>query len=115
MTLFANSSYCLAPVLRFEAANLRETLPGRSISEFTRIGEFTRKKETIVADIAQYFVKDYEQKEFKELADAPVTAIEGLSEGDAEKLQQAFNVKTVRDLAENKFVRVAQAVVSLSR
>ena len=48
------------------------------------------------------------------MADAPVTAIEGLSEGDAEKLQQAFNVETVRDLAENKFVRVAQAVVSLS-
>jgi hypothetical protein len=63
----------------------------------------------IMVDIAQYFVKDYEQKEFKELADAPVTAIEGLSEGDAEKLQQAFNFKTVRDLAENKFVRVAQA------
>ncbi len=49
------------------------------------------------------------------MADAPVTAIEGLSEGDAEKLQQAFNIKTVRDLAESKFVRVAQAVgVSLA-
>lgn len=68
-----------------------------------------------MADIAQYFVKDYEQKEFKELADAPVIAIEGLSDADAEKLQQAFNIKTVRDLADNKFVRVAQAVVALSR
>jgi hypothetical protein len=67
-----------------------------------------------VADIAQFFDKDYEQKEFKELAEAPVDAIQGLSEGDAEKLQQAFNVKTVRDLAENKFVRIAQAMVTLS-
>ncbi len=48
------------------------------------------------------------------MADAPATAIEGLSEDDAEKLQQAFNIKTVRDLAENKFVRVARAVVSLA-
>ena len=67
-----------------------------------------------MADIAQFFDKDYEQKEFKELAEAPVDAIQGLSEGDAEKLQEAFNVKTVRGLAENKFVRIAQAVVPLS-
>ncbi len=67
-----------------------------------------------MADIAQFFDKDYEQKEFKELAEAPVDAIQGLSEGDAEKLQEAFNVKSVRDLAENKFVRIAQAVVALA-
>jgi len=40
-----------------------------------------------VADIAQFFDKDYEQKEFNELAEAPVDAIQGLSEGHAEKLQ----------------------------
>ena len=40
-----------------------------------------------MADIAQFFDKDYEQKEFNELAEAPVDAIQGLSEGDAEKLQ----------------------------
>ncbi len=57
-----------------------------------------------MADITQYF-KDYEQKEFKELADAPFTATEGLSEGDAEKLQQASNIKTVRNLAENKLIQ----------
>ena len=67
-----------------------------------------------MADVSQFFDKDYEQKEFNDLADAPVEAIQGLSEGDAEKLKEAFNVKTVRDLAENKFVRVAQAVVALS-
>ena len=67
-----------------------------------------------MADVSQFFDKDYEQKEFSELADAPVEAIQGLSEGDAEKLKEAFNVKTVRDLAENKFVRIAQAVVALS-
>ena len=67
-----------------------------------------------MADVSQFFDKDYEQKEFNELADAPVEAIQGLSEGDAEKLKEAFNVKTVRDLDENKLVRIAQAVVALS-
>jgi hypothetical protein len=74
----------------------------------------TTKGEMSMADISQFVDKAYEQKEFNELADVPVDALQGLSEGDAEKLQQAFNVKTVRDLAENKFVRVAQAIVALS-
>ena len=72
------------------------------------------KGELSMADISQFVDKDYEQEEFSELAEAPVDAIQGVSKGDAEKLQQAFNVKTVRDLAENKFVRIAQAIVTLS-
>jgi hypothetical protein len=72
------------------------------------------KGEISMADISQFVDKDYEQQEFNELAEAPVDAIQGVSKGDAEKLQQAFNVKTVRDLAENKFVRIAQAIVTLS-
>ena len=67
-----------------------------------------------MADISQFVDKAYEEKEFNELAEAPVDAIQGVSEGDAEKLQQAFNIKTVRDLAENNFVRIAQAIVTLS-
>jgi len=31
-----------------------------------------------MADVTQFFDKAYEQKEFNELADAPVDAIEGL-------------------------------------
>jgi hypothetical protein len=68
-----------------------------------------------MADISQFLNKGYEQKEFGELAEAPVAAILGLSENDAEALKQAFGIDTVRELAENKFVRIAQAVVALSR
>ena len=67
-----------------------------------------------MADVSQFFDKDYEQMEFNELADAPVDAIQGLSQGDAEALDEALNIKTIRDLAEHKFVRIAQAVVALS-
>src|SRR4051794_16046312 len=77
----------------------------------TRRATFTEQEEESMADISPFFDKDYEQKEFKELVDAPVDAIQGVSKNDAEALKQAFNIKTVGDLAENKFVRIAQAVV----
>ncbi len=67
-----------------------------------------------MADITKFFDKDYEQKDFSELADAPVEAIAGLSQADAAALTQALKIKTIRDLAENKYVRIAQAVAALS-
>jgi hypothetical protein len=58
--------------------------------------------------------KAYEKKTFKELVDCPVSALQGVSEGDAEKLKAAFNVKTIKDLATLKYVRWAQAIVTLA-
>jgi hypothetical protein len=68
-----------------------------------------------MADIGKHVVKKYEQMDFDELADAPVDALEGLSEGDAEALQKAFNIKTIRQLAESKFVLRAQAITALAQ
>ncbi len=67
-----------------------------------------------MADVSQFFDKDYEQGEFNELADAPVEAIQGLSQSDAQALKQVLGIDTVRELAEHRFVRIAQAVVALS-
>jgi hypothetical protein len=47
------------------------------------------------------------------LADAPVAAL-GLSSSAATALEQALEVRTVRDLADNKYVRRAQAIVKLA-
>jgi hypothetical protein len=58
--------------------------------------------------------KAYEGKSLQELAAAPVAALAGVSEADAEALQKAFGVKTIRDLAELKFVRWAQGIVALA-
>lgn len=58
--------------------------------------------------------KSYEGKSFKELADAPVGALQGVSEGDANLLKEAFNVKTIKDLAELKYVKWAQAIATLA-
>lgn len=68
-----------------------------------------------MADISKFLDKQYEQQEFSALADAPVDAIAGVSASDAAALKTAFGIKTVRDLAENKHVLVAQAIVALAK
>ncbi|MDR0503786.1 MAG: hypothetical protein LBH16_10760 [Treponema sp.] len=65
-------------------------------------------------EINKILDKAYEKKSFKEVADAPVSALQGVSEGDAVKLKEAFNVKTVKDLANLKYVRWAQAITTLA-
>jgi hypothetical protein len=58
--------------------------------------------------------KAYQDKSFDEIADAPVDALRGISKKDAELLEQAFNVKTVRDLANLKYPKWASAIITLS-
>ncbi|GAA2487444.1 hypothetical protein GCM10010435_57680 [Winogradskya consettensis] len=60
-------------------------------------------------------VKAYESTPLAELVNAPVTALAGVSDADGEALQKAFNIKTVGDLAGNKYIKAAQAIAELSR
>lgn len=68
-----------------------------------------------MADMGRHLDRAYEAKEFNELADAPVDALEGLSSADAAALKQAFNISTIRQLAESKFVLRAQAICNLAQ
>ncbi len=68
-----------------------------------------------MADIAKFLDKAYEQKEFAELVNAPVDALAGISEADAKALAAALGIKTVGDLATNKYVLWAQAITALSK
>jgi hypothetical protein len=54
--------------------------------------------------------KKYEKMTLKQIAAAPVDAIQGISEKDAIALKEAFKVKTVADLAKLKYVKWAQAI-----
>jgi hypothetical protein len=65
-------------------------------------------------DINNVLDKAYEKKTLKELVDSPVSALQGVSEEDGKKLKEAFNVKTIKDLAKLKYVRWAQAIVTLA-
>jgi hypothetical protein len=58
--------------------------------------------------------KAYESKSLDEILDAPVAALAGVSDGDAEHLAAAFGIKTVRDLGSNKYFAAAHALVAVS-
>jgi len=64
--------------------------------------------------IAKFYDKAYENKGIEELCKAPVSAISGISESDTVVLKTAFRIKTVEDLATNKYVKLAQGIDSLS-
>jgi hypothetical protein len=65
-------------------------------------------------NIDKALIKSHEKMKLSELVNAPVSALQGVSEGDAELLAKAFNVKTIKDLANLKYVRWAQAIVTLA-
>ncbi|MEN3310222.1 MAG: hypothetical protein V7603_6424 [Micromonosporaceae bacterium] len=68
----------------------------------------------VSADLARLLDKAYEDKTLAELVDAPVSALAGVSEGDAKLLAEAFNIKTIGDLGLNKYFRAATALVDLA-
>jgi len=56
----------------------------------------------------------YENASLEEILAAPVSALAGVTEADAEHLKAAFGIKTVRDLGSNKYFAVAGVLVALS-
>ena len=65
----------------------------------------------VSVDLAKALDKAYEDKSLKEILDASPAALAGVT--DAEHLAAAFNIKTVRQLGENKYFAVAAALVAL--
>jgi hypothetical protein len=68
---------------------------------------------SVSVELAKSLDKAYEDKSLKEILDASPAALAGVSDGDAELLQKAFNIKTVRQLGENKYFAVAAALAAL--
>jgi hypothetical protein len=57
---------------------------------------------------------DYANKCFRDICNAPLAAMKGLSKKDAEALHKAFGITTIGDLAELKFVKWASAIKILA-
>lgn len=69
----------------------------------------------VSADLSKYLDKSYESKSLDEVLAAPVSALAGVTDDDAEHLRAAFNIKTVADLGKNKYFAAAQAMLSLTK
>ncbi|WP_018254542.1 hypothetical protein [Salinispora mooreana] len=67
----------------------------------------------VTADLGKLVDKAYQDKTLTEIVDAPVSALSGVSDGDAKLLKEAFNITTVGDLGRNPYFRTANALVAL--
>lgn len=56
--------------------------------------------------------KAFRDKSAAEILDAPPSALKGVSETDALRLEEAFGIRSVRDLAESRFFHQALAVLA---
>jgi nucleotidyltransferase/DNA polymerase involved in DNA repair len=67
-----------------------------------------------VTDPKDYLDRRYENAQIAELPDAPIDALRGLGKAGSDTLRKAIGVKTIRDLADNRFVLAAQEIVRLA-
>jgi len=68
----------------------------------------------ISVNLDKILMKEYESKSPDELVKAPVTALAGVSDSDAQHLKDAFNIKTIGDLGKNKYFRAATLISQLA-
>jgi hypothetical protein len=69
----------------------------------------------VSVDLTKSLDKAYEDKALKDILDASPAALAGVTDKDAKLLEEAFGVKTVRQLGENKFFAVAAALVAVEK
>lgn len=70
---------------------------------------------TVSADLSKYLDAAYENSTVQEILAAPVSALTGVTEEDADALRKAFRIRTVGDLGKNRYFLVAQAMVQLTK
>ncbi|MEU4216905.1 hypothetical protein [Actinoplanes sp. NPDC026623] len=58
---------------------------------------------------------EFRSSQLLDLVDAPVSALSGISEEEAEGLRLAFGIETIGDLADNAFVRAAVAIREMAK
>jgi hypothetical protein len=69
----------------------------------------------VSVDLTKSLDKSYEGKSLKEILDASPAALAGVTDNDAKLLEEAFGIKTVRQLGENKFFAVAAALAAVEK
>lgn len=69
----------------------------------------------VSVDLTKSLDKAYEGKSLKEILDASPAALAGVTDNDAKLLEEAFGIKTVRQLGENKFFAIAAALAAVDK
>jgi hypothetical protein len=78
------------------------------LAKFERIDAFNPSLQAILDET-------WATKRLRSIVKAPPYVFAGLSEKDAQTLAEAMNVRTVEDLATNRFVMTAQVIAHLAK
>jgi hypothetical protein len=65
-------------------------------------------------DLTKFLDKAHEQKALSDVLRLPTSALQGVSEKDAEALKAAFGIRTIEDMGRSKHFRIAQALVQMA-
>ncbi len=65
-------------------------------------------------DLTKFLDKAHEQRSLREVLQLPVSALQGVTEKDAEALRSAFGIRTVEDMGRSKHFRIAQSLVQMA-
>jgi hypothetical protein len=68
----------------------------------------------VTANLDKILDKAFEDSTLAEIVNAPVSALAGVSDADAEHLAAAFSIKTIGDLGTNKYFKAAAAMAALA-
>lgn len=106
----------ISGVSESDAEDLKKALGIETVEDLTtnRYVKFAQGINIFAACSGMILDREFESEEYKKLAEKPVSAISGISKEDAELLKKAFGINTIKDLAESKYVAIAQATVSLA-
>jgi len=99
-----------AELLR-KAFNIK-TVADLAILKYARwaeeIVELADQGATDLSGFEDKLIKEYETRKPADVARAPIYALQGVSQGDADKLTEAFRIKTVRSFSKLKYYRIAK-------
>ena len=113
---------CKAPVSAISGVSEPDAADLKKAFGITTVEELATNKHVLLAQGINFLSKhsgkildkEFESTEFEELRKKPASAISGISEGDAGLLKKAFGINTIQELAENKYVTIAQLVTTLA-
>jgi hypothetical protein len=106
----------ISGVSESDAADLKEAFGIETVGDFATNGyvKLAQGINCFSGCSGQILDKAFESTEYENLAKKPVSAISGISDNDAALLKKAFGIDTIQELAENKYVLVAQTTVAMA-
>ena len=94
---------------------LQSALKVKSIEDLAN-NEYVKKAQAIVngtiQDVKKTVDKAWENKSLQEIANSSLVTLQGVTQKGADLLKEAMNIKTIKDLAQNKYVVNAQNMVN---